>query len=65
MNLWTFRKMPLIALIFSKNAKKCFMDSGKSFPVSNFLKSVTSSYCSNDTKEADILDHCGLPLDGD
>ena len=49
MNLWTFRKMP----------QKC-----KSFPVSNFLKSVTSRHCSNDTKEADILDRCGLPLNG-
>ena len=34
------------------------------FPVSNFLKSVTSRHCSNDTKEADILDRCGLPLNG-
>ena len=40
------------------------MDMGKTFPVSNFLKSVTSRHCSNDTKEAHILDRCGLPLNG-
>ena len=42
------------------------MDLGRTFPVSNFLKSVTSGFghCSNDTKEADILDRLGLPLKG-
>ena len=30
--------------------------------VSNFLQSVTSMHCSNNTKEVDILDRCGLPL---
>ena len=34
----------------------------KTFPVSNFLKSATSGHCSNDTKEAEILYRCGLPL---
>ena len=38
------------------------MDLGKTFPASNFLKSVTSRHCSNDRKEANILDRCGLPL---
>ena len=39
------------------------MDLGKTFSVSN-LKSVISRHCSNDTKEADVLDRCGLPLNG-
>ena len=38
------------------------MDLGKTFPASNFFKSVTSRHCSNDRKEANILDRCGLPL---
>ena len=38
------------------------MNLGKTFPASNFLKSVTSRHCSNDRKEANILDRCGLPL---
>ena len=54
-----FQKNPL----FSENDKSS-MDLGRTFPVSNFLKSVTSRHCSNDTKEADILDRCGLSLKG-
>ena len=27
-------------------------------------KKVTSKHCSNDTKETDILDRCGLPIKG-
>ena len=61
--MWTFRKNALTS-IFSKNAKKKFMDLGKAFPVSNFVKSVTSRHCLNDTKEAEILDRCGLLLNG-
>ena len=51
--------------LFSKNGKKLSMDLGKTFPVSNFMKSVTSMNRLNDTKEADILDRCGLPFNGD
>ena len=40
------------------------MDSGRTFPVSYFLESVTSMHYSNDAKEADILDRCVLPLNG-
>ena len=40
------------------------MDLGKTFPVSNFLKSITSRHCSSDTKEVDILDRFRLPLNG-
>ena len=40
------------------------MDLGKTFPVSNSLKSVTSRHYSNDAKEADILDRRGWPLNG-
>ena len=40
--------------------QKCSMDLGRTFPVSNFLKSVTSSHCSNNTTEADILGRCGF-----
>ena len=32
------------------------MDSGRTFPVSNVLKSVTSRHNANDAKEANILD---------
>ena len=38
------------------------MDLGRTFPVSNFLYSVTSRHYSYDAKEADILDRCGLPF---
>ena len=38
------------------------MDFGDTFSVSNFLYSVTLRPYSNDVKEADILDLCGLPL---
>ena len=34
----------------------------RTFPVSNFLSSVTFRHCSNDAKEADIMDRFGLPL---
>ena len=61
MNLWTSEKC-LNFIIFKKMQKKCSMDLGKTFPASNFLKSVTSRHCSNDRKEANILDRCGLPL---
>ena len=60
MNLLTFRKMP--QLHYLQKMQKCSTDLGKTFPASNFLKSVTSRHCSNDRKEANILDRCGLPL---
>ena len=47
---------------YLKKYKTCSMDLGRTFPVSNILKSVTSRHCSKDTKEADILDRCELPL---
>ena len=50
--------------IIFKKCKKCSMDLGNTFPVSNFLKLMTSMHCSNDTKEADILIRCKLPLNG-
>ena len=37
---------------------------GRTISVLNFFKSVTSRNYSNDAKEADILDRCGLPLNG-
>ena len=36
--------------------QKCAMDCGRTFPVSNVLKSVTSRHYANDVKEANILD---------
>ena len=44
---------------------KSFMDLGRTFSVSNVLLSVTSGHYSNNAKEADILDRCGLTLNGD
>ena len=44
--------------------QKMFHGVGKTFPASNFLKSVTLRHCSNDTKASDILDRCGLHLKG-
>ena len=58
-----FLKNALTSLFSKKNAKKSH-GLGKIFPVSNILKSVTSRHCSNDTKEADILDLYWLPLKG-
>ena len=58
-----FQKNCLNFIIFQK-CKICSMYSGRTFPVSNFLKSGTERHCSNDTKEADILDRCELPLKG-
>ena len=43
-----FKKNALTST-FSKMQNKCFMDLGKAFPVSNFLKAVTSRHCSNDS----------------
>ena len=54
--------------LISKNSCKTYflywpMVLGMTFPVSNFLFSVTGHY-SNVAKEADILDRCGSPLKG-
>ena len=38
---------------------------GQDISLSNFLKSVTSRHCLIDSKEACILDRCGLHLKGD
>ena len=59
-----FQKKTLNFIIFKK-CKKCSINLGRTLAVSNFLKSVTSRHCSNDTKDAEILDRCGLPLKGD
>ena len=40
--------------------KRWPMVSGRTYPVSTFLQSVTSRHYSNDAKEANILDRCGL-----
>ena len=50
-----FQKNALPSLVSKMQNKS--MDLGRTFPASNFLKSVTSRHCSTDTKEADILDH--------
>ena len=62
MNLWPFRKMP--QLHYFQKIQKMFHGLGQDFSCIKFLvlKSVTSRHCSNDRKEANILDRCGLPL---
>ena len=40
------------------------MDLGKTFPVSNFLSQWLRCVVLNDTREPDIQDRCGLPLNG-
>ena len=53
--------------LISKNyqfLQKIAYDFGRTFPVSNVLKSMTSRHCSNDAKEGDILNSFGLPLNG-
>ena len=58
-----FQKKCLIFMIFKK-FKNWSMGLGRTFHVSNFLQSITSRHYSKDAKEADILDRCGLPLNG-
>ena len=53
-----FEKLPLSGNLDFFNKRPMVL--GRTFPVSNFFKSVI---CSNDAKEADILDSFGLPLD--
>ena len=57
-----FQKNGLTSL-FSKIAKKSSVNLSRTF-LSQILKTVPSRHCSNDTKEVDILDRCGLPLNG-
>ena len=51
-------------MILKKNRKKKMLNFGRTLPVSNFLLSLTSRHYPNDAKEADILDLCGLTLNG-
>ena len=44
--------------------KKWPMVLGRTFPVSTFLYSVTLRHYSNDAKEVDILNLCGLLFNG-
>ena len=53
-----------LTLIFSKKCQKLFHGLGQDISCINFLEVVTSRHCSNDTKEADILDRCVLALNG-
>ena len=63
-NLWTFRKMDLLP-DFQTNAKNVPWTWAVHFTNQiSCSQSVTSRHLSNDAKEADILDRCGLPLNG-